>query len=331
VSIGTILRSTARTLAGVSLTLIGSLLLLELHARVVLFGPAGLHPLELDSVRPLTETGFLQASADEGLVYELAPGIDGTFKLARFRTNSRGMRDREYALEKPPDTFRIVVVGSSFTLGAGVEIEDAFHSILEQRLSARASPGQVEILNFGVGTYRPGQALAMLRQRALAYQPDLVLFGATKLSTPLMQGAWNRPVPYQKLDERHAFFDSFFFALLESRVGESKQIRQGWIERRPGDPPSVIEKLAEIGRATGVPIVVVRLEIDASLPSALDYAVAADVRAHGLHFLDTREAFGGTSPDQFWIYELDPHPNAEAHRVFANVIERYLTENGLIP
>ena len=322
-------RSILRALVGACIVALGALLLLELSARVFLFGPAGLHPLQIDSVRPLTETGFLRRTTDPGLHYELEPGIDGYFKLKRFRTNSRGMRDREHTLKKPPDTFRIAVMGSSFALAAGVEIEDGFHSVLEERLRAGSSSLDYEILNFGVSTYRPAQALAMLRLRALAYDPDLVIFAVTKLSTPLLQGAWNRPVPFQHLDEKHAFYRSFFFDLVASRLGRSPSgTRQGWIARREAGL-SVIQKLGELSRETGIPVVVVRFEHDASGPSALDFGVAADVRRNGLHFLDTREAFEGSAPRDFWIYELDVHPNARAHAIFANVLETFLRENGL--
>jgi len=49
-----------RALAGTAAALLGALLLLELTARVYLFGVAGLHPARVDSVQPLWETGYLR-------------------------------------------------------------------------------------------------------------------------------------------------------------------------------------------------------------------------------------------------------------------------------
>ncbi len=54
------------------------------------------------------------------------------------------------------------------------------------------------------------------------------------------------------------------------------------------------------------------------------------IQAAGLHCLDTRHAFSGTEPREFWIYELDPHPDARAHAIFADVLARFLREKGLI-
>ena len=45
----------------------------------------------------------------------------------------------------------------------------------------------------------------------------------------------------------------------------------------------------------------------------------------------TREAFAGTRPRDFWIYELDPHPNWRAHEIFAKVIGDFLRTSELLP
>jgi hypothetical protein len=54
-------------------------------------------------------------------------------------------------------------------------------------------------------------------------------------------------------------------------------------------------------------------------------------RALGIHYLDTRPAFEGRRASDFWIYELDPHPNATAHAGFAEVVVDYLVASGHLP
>lgn len=315
-----------------SLTVIGLGLLLEASARIFLFGMAGLHPCKIDSVQPIWESGLLRRSEHRELGYELRPNVDGYFKLVRFRTNSRGLRDREYAIEKSPNTFRVAVLGSSFALPSGVEIEEAFHSVLEQRLAGDRSPVSYEFINFSVGAYGPRQVLAMLQLRAMAYEPDLVLFTVTKLSMPLLRSAWDRPLPpHIDLEPRHAFCESFFFELLKVRLGQTQvDIRQPQRPIGRERITSVIDKLGDFSRTTGVPVVVIRLEHHDEPPSRLDVLVEEAIRAHGLYFLDTREAFGGTTAHDFYISELDPHPNAAAHAIFADVIAKFLRVNGWI-
>jgi hypothetical protein len=341
----------------------GLFLLLEMSARVHLFGSKGLSPATVNSLRGLPQSGYTQPSAEPRLGFELKPNLDGTFKLVPFRTNARGLRDREYELRKPQGTFRVAVVGSSFALPAGVAIERAFHTLLEERFSRELAPTRVEFINFAVGMYNPEQVLAMLELRALAYQPDLVLMTATRLSMPWLvhdpSSAAGRavrrldPAALPSFGPAYPVLQSFLVRLALARLGQTPATYVGWLERlaialtSPAPPPrrgapapgaagpppvgSVIERLARIGREKQIPIALVLLEFEDRERLPIDGEVEAEARAQGISYLDTRDAFRGTRASDFWIYELDPHPNAKAHEVFAEVIATFLRSNGLLP
>ena len=343
------------------------LLLLELTARVFLFGWAGLVPARIDSVHALPQTGFTRASAEPRLSFELRPNLDGWFKLARFRTNAAGLRDRDYARPKPENTFRVAVVGSSFALPAGVAIEEAFHSRLETRFAASLSPLRVEFVNFAVGMYHPKQTLATLELRALDYEPDLALFTLTELSTPPMLEDPDAQrlgdvdlsgIP--RFERTHPILQSFLWRLYVHRTrgaDEAPRAPVGVLERAYLDlsarlssadpapaataPPHrpapgarggpLIDRLARLARERALPVVLVRLAFEEVPPDASDRAVARRAAELGLHYVDTRDAFAGTDPRDFWIYEIDPHPDGRAHGIFADVIGRFLVERDLVP
>jgi hypothetical protein len=209
----------------------GLFILLEVSARVYLVGVAGLVPAMVNSTRGLPQTGYTQPSPEPRLVFELKPNVDGLFKLVAFRTNSRGLRDREYMLPKPQNTFRVAVVGSSFALPSGVAIERAFHSVLEDRLSREFAPVRYEFINFAVGMYHPEQVLAMLELRALDYDPDLILVTATKLSMPWLahDPASEAGQALRRLDPKalpsfqrsYPVLRSFLLMLLRQRMGHA--------------------------------------------------------------------------------------------------------------
>jgi hypothetical protein len=50
-----------------------------------------------------------------------------------YQINSYGLRDREFPLEKPPNTYRILMLGDSYTFGIGSNLEDTFSKRLEKK------------------------------------------------------------------------------------------------------------------------------------------------------------------------------------------------------
>jgi hypothetical protein len=91
--------------------------------------------------------------------------------------NSDGLRDKEHSITKPENTYRIAVIGDSFSEAIQVNAEDTFWSaIAEQLPSCPALQGKkVEVINFGVGDYGTAQALMTLKHHVWKYSPDLVL------------------------------------------------------------------------------------------------------------------------------------------------------------
>ena len=104
------------------------------------------------------------------------------------------MRDREYTIEKEDGVTRIAVIGSSFSMGSGLAIEEVFHSVLENRLNHEAGENRYEVINFSVGGYNFDMMLGTLRYRALRYEPDLAVF----VLTPFTRGYLFKTEKYEK-------------------------------------------------------------------------------------------------------------------------------------
>jgi len=92
--------------------------------------------------------------------------------------NSRGLRDpREYSLEKPRGTFRILVLGDSVTFGHGSVYEHTYPYLVEQRLKQWRPDVRWEVWNAAEPGYNTSQELAQLYEVGPAYKPDLVVVG----------------------------------------------------------------------------------------------------------------------------------------------------------
>jgi hypothetical protein len=117
-------------------------------------------------------------NSDRG--WALRPGASGIVSAETrqvVRINSRGFRDEERGYDKSVNTFRIAVLGNSWTEALQVPLEKTYTSILQQRLNEAACVAgkRVEVLNFGVAGYSTGQELLLLQQEVWNYHPDLVL------------------------------------------------------------------------------------------------------------------------------------------------------------
>lgn len=94
----------------------------------------------------------------------------------RVTTNSVGMRGpREYAIDAPPGTRRIVLLGDSFTFGFGVEDPEVVSAVLEDLLNARGDASRWEVINLGVSGFGQAEELVTWENRGRQYHPQMVV------------------------------------------------------------------------------------------------------------------------------------------------------------
>jgi len=86
----------------------------------------------------------------------------------RCGANAFGFVDRERVVEKEPGTLRVLVLGDS------ISEHRTWVELLEQLLNPPGT-GPVEVWNLGLSGYGTLEELEVLRRKALAWQPDLVL------------------------------------------------------------------------------------------------------------------------------------------------------------
>jgi lysophospholipase L1-like esterase len=112
----------------------------------------------------------IRPSAYPELKYELSPGTSGVFSNTDVQINSEGFRGPEPA-SNPGQ--RVIILGDSIAFGNSLPAADTVASQLQQRLNAARQ--DVEVLNFGVGSYDILQEVSLLEIRGLKYHPKLVV------------------------------------------------------------------------------------------------------------------------------------------------------------
>jgi hypothetical protein len=83
----------------------------------------------------------------------------------RIETNSFGMRSPQYSAKKPPNAFRILMIGDSTLYGGSyVDQEQLYSRQLEQHLRRAANGRPVEVLAIGVNAWGPFHKLGYIRK-----------------------------------------------------------------------------------------------------------------------------------------------------------------------
>ena len=110
----------------------------------------------------------------------LNPNTEGWFTSegkAFVRINSEGWRDQLHTVSKPPNTFRIAVIGDSYVAAMQVPQEQTFWALTQKQLGKCAAlRGKTpEVLAFGMDGAGTGDELLTYRRHVRKYVPDMVL------------------------------------------------------------------------------------------------------------------------------------------------------------
>lgn len=99
---------------------------------------------------------------------------------ALYQINSLGLRDREYGAKKD-GIFRVLLVGDSFSVSHGLQIEDSLSRQLERALQAvvdlEEMPVKIEVINAAHGGYSPYNYWKAYCRWAPVFKPDVVVVG----------------------------------------------------------------------------------------------------------------------------------------------------------
>jgi hypothetical protein len=95
-------------------------------------------------------------------------------RTIEIRTNSKGLRSFEAMVPKPPDVYRIVVLGDETILSPEVSDNDHFVQLLSQRLQSQSGM-RIEVINAAFPGACPLTEYVLFKEKLLALNPDLVL------------------------------------------------------------------------------------------------------------------------------------------------------------
>lgn len=97
-------------------------------------------------------------------------------KVYHIETNEEGLRDEPFREKPPKDTYRILVIGDSYTFGWGVNKSNRYTELLENRLNNYHNR-DYQIINAGIPGWGMKDYYTFLEERGTSYHPDMVIIG----------------------------------------------------------------------------------------------------------------------------------------------------------
>jgi hypothetical protein len=263
------------------------------------------------------------------------------------RLNSLGFREKEIE-PKSGSTYRIAVIGDSYTFGQGIEEKDRFTNLLEAELNGRKYG--YEVLNFGKAGAETVDEIKILRKVIDHVDPDFVLLqwhindfeGHDKSRRPKSYPL----LPSDKLNKYLRGLSAFYFLAniqwqnIQS-IFRSSGSYETYMLQRFGDPELEDSKIAssqltefiDLCQKHNIPLGIV-LYSEVGVIKGTEYPfgflyerVVSLSQQKGVVCLDLRADFSPYTKDKreckkLYVNRLDSHPSPLRNRIAAASIMR---------
>ncbi|MEY4668091.1 MAG: hypothetical protein RL518_790 [Pseudomonadota bacterium] len=264
------------------------------------------------------------------------------------------MQNYPYNPRKPAGTYRIAVVGDSFTFAPFMQFTDTFSYKLQQMLKVNGSPRNVEVINYGVPAYSTSHEIDTTKQ-ALEEGADLIILQIT-LNDPEIKA--HRPSGLtEHMQDRFGplklkgttktlarYWKTLGFVL--TRLHNSKT-HQAYIdyftglfmEEKTWKPfTESMTRLVELAKGSKTPIVAVvfplfGMPMDEKYPFYPIHTKVKDLMTSlEVPSLDVSDIYQGIPLEHLQVIPgVDRHPNEIAHRMAAEHIYLWLEGQKMIP
>ena len=309
----------------------------EPHARVYFDLGESVVPVEIADVQLRHKSDILLASFNgtsqgRSVPSELIePDLPDKYYVD-YRFNAMGCRGRDYSIPRSPEGMRILILGDSLALGAGVRQADTLASQLEsllnngspreEALSGNEMIGQ-EVINCGVGGYGTHDAARFYENIVSKYEPDVVLL----VMAPDDDQSWIEEAEQDTSDRLNKPHNQFV-------AWSSHQERL--YDRLASDYSESLEEvihLQQLVQAKGgrLGVVVFRYTRHRAW-EPLVQQLTQSIQGRAFPVLDLGETLlASHSEEELFVHERDKHPNEIAHGLAARQIFDFLGRENFVP
>ena len=296
---------------------------------------------------------MIRPTENNRMIYELLPNLSVRYADAEVTTNARGFRGREYSLQKDKNVVRILGLGDSIMFGQGVDGGINYLSLLEEKLDRDYGEKKWEVINTAIPGYNTVMEIEALKEKGLAYKPDIVIVGFCNNDLDL-------PNFIQTKKDYFSLKTSFFLDFIYERVRHAKETfvaldfapekSQGGYENDPALVPAqyrdmvgwnaferAMAELKDISTRNNFDVVICFLIPQFEKETGLQNKVSDLSRRLSFCVIDIGPVYNlylskkSTNwTKTFAVSSKDAHPNKEAHKIAANLLIENMSNQGLI-
>ena len=265
-------------------------------------------------------------SENPDLGHEHIPDKSAKLQGYEIKLNSWGMRGPEPDL-KDTSRKRILFLGSSNTLGWGVEESETLTGILQSKIGDKA-----QIFNAGIGNYNTHRYVTLFENKLRSLKPDIVVIHYFINDAEVLKAGGGNPLL------RNSQFAVTLYHLIQSRkfaaAADTNMLEDHYkkIYSDNGEGRGIMEaalaRLKKASREDGFKIIFSIVPDIHSLdpyPFTFVHTYLQEVaQKHGWTFIDFTEPLKKVPTEDLWAMPGDPHINKVGHKIMAETLVSFL-------
>lgn len=291
----------------------------------------------------------------EQIYSEYGQGPGGSNFNNSINYNSLGFRDVEHDVQNLNQKFRILVIGDSFTFGAGINDQKNIYSrLLQKKLDTEYGENRFEVINMSVQGYSTIDALEVLTNKGIKFNPDLIILGYYINDA---EGLDSR-VGFEDLYYHHYLFpyelggllyrNSFMYYFAESRAKNvlknlgfgnnqyTEYINHLYSDSNPffNEHEKYLENFIALAKDENAEVVVMNIPVIANFDnyafSFVDDYVEEITTSNNAKYFSPLPHFSGYSAEELRVSFMDSHLNELGHTIVADALFDFLGEESLL-
>jgi hypothetical protein len=259
-------------------------------------------------------------------------------------TMGLSLRDYEYSIEKPANTYRIIGLGDSFGWGWGVaDSRRTVFKYLERWLNTKKAEKTYEVINCAQPAKTVRYYESFVKDYAEKFDPDmfLILYNLNDSYLPHASMVVDRRTEALMQEQTDPLNDiSLLYRFVKKRIVKKRvhdytvgHIKDGYFgpekAQKWGKAQENLKEIQRVCQEQGIELVVAifpllfELEKDYPFQDEVD-EMERFLKSNQINSVNLLPSFKGKKTFVLWSRPTDSHPNRVAHRIAAESIFRFL-------